>query len=473
MSSDPTRAHIPPQSIESEESVLGAMMLNTDSIDRVLLEVRLKEGDFYRDRHRAVFSAITQLHGRSDPVDVLTVSEELTQRGDLEKAGGKDFVANLASTVAVPGNAQRYAEIVKENALLRRLLAAGQTIQQSVHQRSGLPRNLVEDAEKLLFEVAHDDQASDFRGIDEILDRELARLEQLSAGDTDLTGTASGFRDLDDLTGGFQNGNLIVIAARPAMGKSALIANIAENVAVKHGKPVALFSLEMSEAELAQRFIANRASIPGDRLRSGKVAQKDWPGVLKACNDLHEAPLWIDDSSDISLLELRAKARRLASQERARGGLGVIMVDYLQLMRADDHAQSRVEQVGQISRGLKILARELNVPVIGVSQLSRAPELRKPPVPILSDLRESGQIEQDADLVIFIYRDEYYNEESDRIGEADLVVAKNRNGPTKKITLAFINHYPRFRNLAKREEPIITRRAGETEEVPESLAEGL
>jgi replicative DNA helicase len=475
MSSDPTKAHIPPQSIESEESVLGAMMLNTDSIDRILLEVRLKAEDFYRDRHRAVFGAITAIHERSDPVDVLTVTEEMTQLGTLEDAGGKDFVTSLASTVAVPGNAQRYAEIVKENSLLRRLLRAGQAIQQSVHDRAGLPRELVEAAEKSLFNVAHEELSADFKRISAVLDLELHRLEQLYQGDNRLTGTPSGFRDLDDLTGGFQPGNFVVIAARPAMGKSALIANIAENVALQSGRAVAMFSLEMSEAELAQRFIANRAKLRGDRLRVGDVTKSDWPKVVQAAGELHEIPLYIDDSSDISLLELRAKARRLASQEKTKAGLSLIMVDYLQLMRAEDGIRNRVEQVAQISRGLKILARELQVPVIGVSQLSRAPEIRKPsePIPILSDLRESGQIEQDADLVIFIYRDEYYNNESDRVGEADLIVAKNRNGPTRTIPLAFLRQYPRFADLARREEPFIARRAGETEEIPETLAEGL
>jgi replicative DNA helicase len=473
MSSDPTKAHVPPQSIESEESVLGAMMLNTDSIDRVLLEARLKEEDFYRDRHRAVFGAITALHGRSAPVDVLTVTEELTQRGELDKAGGKDFVTSLASTVAVPGNAQRYAEIVKENSVLRRLLRAAQTIQQSVHERTGRPRELVEDAEKMLFNVAFEDQAADFRRIEEVLDLELKRLEQVVSGDAALTGAPSGLQDLDDLTGGFQPGNLVIIAARPSMGKSALVANMAEHVSLARGRPVALFSLEMSEAELAQRFISVRTKIPMDQLRKGKFAQEKWPTILKAVNELDKAALWIDDSSDLSLLELRAKARRLHSQERASGGLGLIIVDYIQLMRPEDHSRGRVEQVGQISRGLKILARELEVPVIGVSQLSRRAEDRSPPVPILSDLRESGQIEQDADVVIFIYRDEVYNEDTDRPDEADLIVAKNRNGPIKKIPVVFNKENLRFRDKSWREEPFIAKRPGEAEEIPESLVEEL
>jgi replicative DNA helicase len=265
-----------------------------------------------------------------------------------------------------------------------------------VHDRDGEPRELSERAEKLLFDVAHKEQASDFRLLSEILHDEVDRLEKLSTGELELTGTPSGFRDIDAITGGFQPGNLIIVAARPAMGKSALVANIAENVAVKRGMPVAFFSLEMSEVELAQRFIACRARISGDKLRKGQVAQKDWPKVVRACNELEEAPLWFDDSSDLGLLDLRAKARRLHAQTQDIGGLGMVIVDYLQLMRADDPRANRVEQVGQMSRGLKILARELEVPVLAISQLSRAPEQRHPPKPMLSDLRESGCLTGDS-----------------------------------------------------------------------------
>jgi replicative DNA helicase len=355
--------------------------------------------------------------------------------------------------VPVAGNAKQYARIVKQNSLLRRLLTATHTIQRSVHEREAEPQELVERAETLLFKVAHEERASDFRSLADVLEVEIDRLEKLSQGKQDVTGTASGFTDLDNLLGGFQPGNLIVIAARPSMGKSALVCNIAEHVAVKRSLPVAFFSLEMSEAELAHRFIAGRARIPGDRLRRGKVAERDWPRVVRACNELERAPLWLDDSSDLSLLELRAKARRLASSE---GGLGLVIVDYMQLMRPDDPRANRVEQVGQISRGLKILAGELNVPVLGLSQLSRAPEQRPDKRPILSDLRESGNIEQDADVVVFIYRDSVYNEEADE-AEANLIVAKHRNGPTGSVELVFLNQYPKFGNRAAGERPVIER----------------
>jgi replicative DNA helicase len=459
-----TSGVVPPQNLEAEESVLGAMMVSQATIDPVLLDVHLQAEDFYRDRHRAIFGAIVKLHESADPVDVLTVAESLTEHGELEKVGGKDVIASLGARVPSPGSAKHYAEIVKQNSLMRRLDAAAKTIQQSVAQRDGAPSEMVEQAERLLFQVAHTDQAADFREIGEILADEIDKLEALATGKAGVTGVSAGFRDLDSLTGGFQPGNLIILAGRPAMGKSAMVCNIAENVAVKTDKPVALFSLEMSEMELAHRFIASQARIAGDRLRKGRVATRDWPKVVKACNQLESAPLWIDDSSDLGLLELRAKARRLHAQERSRGreGLGMVVVDYLQLMRSDDPRANRVEQVAQFSRGLKILARELNVPVIGISQLSRAPEQRPDKRPILSDLRESGSIEQDADLVGFLYRDEYYNgDESEEPGIAELIISKHRNGPIGTVKLAFLSHYPKFADPAREERPSTQQAPGE------------
>ena len=447
--------HVPPQNIEAEESVLGAMLVAEPTLTRVIDEVKLNSADFYLDKHRAIFEAIHDLYAVSKPVDELSVSEALTQRNKIEEAGGRHYISELAAKVPAAANAKHYAEIVQENSLLRRLLGAGQEIQGWVNERTGEPRELSERAEKLLFEVAHKEQASDFKKLSDILHDEVDRLEKLSTGESELTGTPSGFRDIDALTGGFQPGNLIIVAARPAMGKSALVANIAENVAVKRQLPVAFFSLEMSEVELAQRFIACRARISGDKLRKGQVSQRDWPKVVRACNELEEAPLWFDDSSDLGILDLRAKARRLHAQEQERGGLGLIILDYMQLMRSDDHRANRVEQVGQISRGLKILARELEVPVVAISQLSRAPEQRTPPKPQLSDLRESGQIEQDADVVAFLYREDYYrdpDEEPD--GLADLIIAKHRNGPIGTRKLVFLDRFPKFADHAHQEAPI-------------------
>ncbi len=437
----------PPHNLEAEQSVLGAILLSERSLYALVIEEGLRPEDFYRERHRVTYAAMLALYAANEPIDPLTVTEHLRQAGELDAAGGADAIDELTGAVPLVGNARRYAQIVKENALLRRLLHTTYEIQASVTERRHSPRDLVEQAEKAMLEVAHDDKQQDFRSIDEILHDELDKMQRLSAEGTALTGTPSGFKDLDEITGGFQPGNLIILAARPSMGKSALVTNIAENAAIDHNRAVALFSLEMSETELAQRFVASQGRIFGDKLRKGKVADSEWPKILDATRKLSAAPLYVDDSSDIGILDIRAKARRLHQQ--APGGLGLIIVDYLQLMRPDAGTDSRVEQVGQMSRGLKILARELRVPVIALSQLSRAVEQRHDKKPILSDLRESGQIEQDADLVMFIYRDEYYEkDESEAQGLAEILIAKHRNGGLGDVTLTFRKEYPKFLNYA-------------------------
>jgi replicative DNA helicase len=436
---------LPPQNLEAETSVLGAILLTEQALDGILIDVRLKPEDFYRERHRLIFRAMVRLKEKAEPepIDVVTVSEELERGGELEEAGGAAYVHSLPALVPVAGNARHYAKIVKDQALLRRLLDTSRRIQEEVFTHPGTANELVEKAEADLYKVAHEDRTGDLRSIEDVLHDELDKLEKVSREGIALTGTPSGFKDLDELTGGFQSGNLIVLAARPSMGKSALVTNMAENAAVDHGQPVALFSLEMSETELAQRFIASQAKLNGDDLRKGRVKADRWPKVIKATQKLASAPLYVDDSSDIAVLELRAKVRRL----HARQPLGLVIVDYLQLLRAEDSSVNRVEQVGQMSRGLKILARELNIPVIAVSQLSRAVEARPDKRPMLSDLRESGQVEQDSDLVIFIYRDEYYNRESERPGEADLIISKHRNGPVGSVVLTFLERHPKFANL--------------------------
>jgi replicative DNA helicase len=432
----------PPHNLEAEQSVLGAILLSERAMYPLLIDEDLKPDDFYRQRHAEIYTAMLQLYSASEPIDVLTVSEHLRQAGRLEDVGGQAAIDALAGAVPAAGNARHYARIVRDNALMRRLLTTTYEIQASVMDRRGPPRDLVERAERAVLEVAHDDHRKDFQGIDEVLSVELDKLQKLSREGTALTGTPSGFKDLDEITGGFQPGNLIVIAARPAMGKSALVTNMAENAAVEHGRAVALFSLEMSEAELAQRFIASQARIPGDDLRKGRVPDDRWPKILQASQRLAQAPMWIDDSSDVGLLEVRAKARRLHSQSTE--GLGLVIVDYLQLMQPERGLENRVEQIGHLSRGLKLLARELDVPVVALSQLNRSVETRTDKRPVLSDLRESGSIEQDADLVMFIYRDEYYNADSDRPGEADLIVSKHRNGALGNVILTFQKHYPKF-----------------------------
>jgi replicative DNA helicase len=436
----------PPHSLEAEQSVLGGILLSDRAMYGLVIEEGLKPEDFYRDRHRVIYETMLALYRESEPIDVLTVSEHLRTAGRIEEAGGKAAIDELTGGVPGLGAIRRYAQIVREHALMRRLLSTTYEIQASVLNHQGSPRDLVEQAERAMLEVAHDDRQKDFRTIDEILDDELKKMEKLSREGTSLTGTPSGFRDLDEITGGFQPGNLIVIAARPSMGKSALVTNIAENAAIDHGHPVALFSLEMSETELAQRFVASQGRIKGDELRKGRVPDGKWPKILQASAKLAAAPLFIDDSSDVGIIEIRAKARRLHQQQP----LGLIIIDYLQLMRPDGRVESRVQQVGEMSRGLKILARELNVPVIALSQLSRAVETRGQSIdskrPLLSDLRESGSIEQDADLVAFIFREEYYDKDTERAGIADIIIAKHRNGAIGDVELTFAKEYPKFLN---------------------------
>lgn len=444
-----TQGMAPPHSIEAEESVLGAILLSDKTMYSLVIEEDLSPGDFYRERHALIFESMLALYNESEPVDQITVTEHLRRHGRLEQVGGPEAVDMLASTVPNVANLRHYAQIVRESALMRRLLQTTYEIQASVLDQRDEVRDIVERAQKAVLEVTQDDQGQDFRRIDDVLNVELERLHKLSLDGTTLTGTPSGFRDLDTITGGFQPGNLIVLAARPSMGKSSLVANVAENASIEHGKPVALFSLEMSEAELAQRFIASQARIHGDELRKGRVSADRWSKIVKASQRLAAAPLWIDDSSDIGLLEIRAKARRLHAQHPE--GLGLVIVDYLQLMRADGRSDNRSEQIGQMSRGLKMLARELEVPVIALSQLNRGVEQRTDKRPLLSDLRESGAVEQDADVVIFIYRDEYYHEDSERVGEADLLISKHRNGGLGTVTLTFQPEYPRFMNYAREE----------------------
>ncbi len=444
------RPHLaaPPHNLEAEESVLGAILLSDKPLYQLVIEDDLVPEDFYREQHRVVYAAMREMYDEGEPIDALTVTERLRQAGRLEEAGGESGVAALGGSVPAAGHLRHYAQIVKENALMRRLLTTTHEIQASVLRHEAAPRDLVEQAERAMLEVAHDDRRQDFRRIDDILHVELDKLHRLSVEKTALTGVPAGFKDLDNLTGGFQSGNLVVIAARPSMGKSCLVTNIAENAALDHDRPVALFSLEMSEAELAMRFIASQARVKGEDLSKGR-AEKRWPKIVEATSRLAAAPIYVDDSSDLGILELRAKARRLHSQ--AKSGLGLIIVDYLQLMRTDHRVDNRAEQVAHLSRGLKILARELDVPVIALSQLNRGVEARTDKRPLLSDLRESGAIEQDADLVMFIYRDDYYNEDSETPGQAELIISKHRNGPLGKVDLVFQSEYPRFVTLARRE----------------------
>ena len=436
-------APVPPQNLEAEESVLGAMMISPGAIGAVS-EV-LDASDFYRESHAKIYRAALSLYAKGDPVDAITLVDELEERGDLEGIGGRVRIHELAALVPASANAGHYAQIVREMATLRGLINAGSEISRLGWERPGQAVELVDKAEQVVFDLSQARVTSEFSHIDELLKEGFERITALYEAGADITGVPSGFRDLDRLTSGFQPGNLIIAAARPSMGKSALGLCMAANLAVRHETPVAVFTLEMSKSEVTQRLMCSEAKVESQRLRTGKLAPDDWPRLTAACDKLAKAPIYVDDTGSINMMEIRSKARRLKSRH---ADLGLIIVDYLQLMSSAGNFENRVQEVSQISRSLKILARDLDVPIIALSQLSRAVEQRTDKRPILSDLRESGSIEQDADLVAFIYRDEYYNEESEHQGLAEVILAKHRNGPTDTVKLSFLKRYAKFADLA-------------------------
>ncbi len=437
-------APIPPQNLDAEESVLGAMMLSPGAIGAV--SELLDAGDFYRESHGRIYRAALSLYARGEPVDAITLTDELDRRSELEHVGGQDRVHELAALVPATSNAAHYAKIVREMATLRGLIRAGNDIARLGFDRPGDTVDLVDRAEQIVFELSQQRVSSEFAHIEALLKESFERITALYEAGVDITGTPSGFRDLDRLTSGFQPGNLVIIAARPSMGKSALALCAAANVAVRHEVPVALFTLEMSKAEVTQRLMCSEAKVESQRLRTGKLAVDDWPRLTAACDKLAKAPIYVDDTGSITMMEIRSKLRRLKSQQPS---LGLVIVDYLQLMTSGTSVENRVQEVSQISRSLKVLARDLEVPIVALSQLSRAVEQRHDKRPILSDLRESGSIEQDADLVLFVYRDEYYNpEETDSAGIAELILSKHRNGGTGTEKLAFQKRYARFADLA-------------------------
>jgi replicative DNA helicase len=436
--------NVPPQDLDAEESVLGAMLMSDVAADEVA--AALEPRDFYREAHGTVFRAILQLQARSEPVDVITVTDQLVTMGKLEEVGGRPYVHGLADSVPAAANARRYAEIVRELAQLRRLIAAGTEIAQRGYERSGPVRELIDDAEARIFQVSQQGaDAGQLRAIADLLKEEFELIDRLSADGKDLTGAPSGLRDLDRLTSGFQASNLIILAARPSMGKTSMALGIARHLGVSEGIPVAIFSLEMSHSEITQRLMCAEGHVDSGLLRRGSLRDDDWRRLIEGCDRLNRAPIYIDDSAGIGVMEIRSKARRLKAREP---GLGLIVIDYLQLMSGN--AENRVQEISQISRSLKMLARDLDVPVIALSQLSRAVEARPDKRPMLSDLRESGSIEQDADVVMFIYRDEYYDKENpDNKGLAEVILAKHRNGATGKVDVAFRAKYTLFSDLSR------------------------
>lgn len=439
----------PPYSPEAEESVLGGMLIDGNAVTRAV--EMLNDSMFYREAHRRIFRAMTRLFERGGVVDVITVSEDLKKSGDLESAGGLDYLSRLLDTVPTAANIEHHARIVLGKAVLRRLVEATHEIVRNVHEPGHRTvEQILDRAEELIFRVSESRGRVGFVWIKEVLWPVFEQIERLQDSGTDIPGLETGFRELDRMTTGLQPGDLAIVAARPAMGKTSWVLNVAQSVAIERRIPVAIFSLEMSKEQLVQRFLCAEGRVDAQRLRRGKLVHDEYQRLARAAGLLNAAPIWIDDSATANVLETKAKARRL----KAEANLGLVVIDYIQLMSGSRRTDSRVHEVSEISRGLKAMARELEVPVIALSQLSRAPEQRPDRRPQLSDLRESGSIEQDADLVLFLYRPEYYQGATDKDGnsvegKAELIVAKQRNGPTGMVDLYFHKAYTRFDSVSR------------------------
>jgi len=436
---------VPPHNLDAEVSVLGSMLLSRNAVADIS-EIVGPE-DFYRGAHRTIFEACLDLYNRGEPLDVVTLADDLDRRGSLDDVGGVVGLTAIVQRTPTAANALYYARIVADQALRRRLIDAGTHITHLGYQPEHGVDEAVDAAEQAIFSVAQRGRASDIRPIKPLLLDSFDLLERLSENKTGITGLPTGFVDFDDLTAGLQPGNLVIVAARPAMGKSTLVTNMAAHVTVETRVPVAMFSLEMSAEEVVTRLLSAESRVSLEKLRTGRLEDADWAKISQAMGRLAEAPLYIDDTPGINLMEIRSKCRRI----KQKHGLELVIVDYLQLMQAHRRVENRVQEVSELSRGLKILAKELGIPVIALSQLSRKPEdrARDDRRPQLADLRESGSIEQDADLVAFIYRDEVYDPDSAAKGEAELIVAKHRNGPLKTVRLSFLGHHSRFANMAR------------------------
>ena len=430
----------PPQDVLAEQSVLGGMLLSKDAISEVV-EI-LRERDFYRPAHELIYDAILDLYSRGEPADPVTVSAELTKRGDLTRAGGAPYLHTLISSVPTAANASYYAKIIRERAIMRRLVEAGTKIVQLGYTVEGEVDDAVNQAQAEVHSVTERRAAEDYIQLSELLPAAFDEIEKISSGVVG-EGVKTGFKDLDALTHGFHPGNMIVLAARPAVGKSTLGLDIARYASIHKGDTSVIFSLEMSRSEITMRMLSAEARVPLNNIRSGALSDEEWARMARRMGEISEAPLFIDDSPNLSLMEIRAKARRL----KQRHNLKLIVIDYLQLMTSGKRVENRQQEVSEFSRQLKLLAKELNVPVVAISQLNRSPEQRSDKKPMLSDLRESGSIEQDADVVILLHRDDLYDQQA-RSGEADLIVAKHRNGPTRTITVSAQLHFARFTDMA-------------------------
>jgi replicative DNA helicase len=436
---------VPPQSLDAEQSVLGGVLIEDRAITKVL-DI-LTPQDFYREGHRKVFSAMMELFDKNEPVDFITLTEALKKKGTLEESGGIGYITSLVDNVPTAANIQYYAKIVKEKAILRGLIAASSEIIADSYEAKRDVDELLEKAESKIFEISEHKIKQPFSPIQKLVPETMNIIEHLYHKDLEITGVPTGFKDIDDMTAGLQPSDLIIIAGRPSMGKTALALNIALNAAFKHKVPVAIFSLEMSKEQLVMRMLASEARIELNRIRTGKFMADQWTKLTRAAGILLETNIYIDDSSGLNPLEMRAKARRL----KVEADIGLVVVDYLQLMTGMGRAERRDLEISEISRSLKAMAKELKVPVVALSQLSRAVESRESKRPMLADLRESGAIEQDADVIAFIYRDEVYNPNTNDKGIAEIIIGKQRNGPTGTTRLTFINEHTRFEDHSKRD----------------------
>ena len=436
---------VPPHDIEAEQAILGCMLTDKDAVISAI-EV-LKEESFYREDNRAIFSAILSLYSRNEPVDIITVKAELVEEGNFERVGGLEYLAELPERVPTTANVEKYIKIVDEKATLRSLIQTSNELISLGYDESEDVDNIMDMAEKKVFDLSQKKSAKGYSALKDVLVGSFAELEKLYNQKGNVTGITTGFIDLDNKTAGLHNSDLIIIAARPAMGKSAFAINLATNAAVKAHVPAVIFNLEMSKEQVGNRILCSEAMVDSNKIRTGQIEDEDWMKLATTLGELSEAPIYIDDTPGISIMEIRAKCRKLKLEKN----IGLIVIDYLQLIQGTGKKNaSREQEISEISRSLKILAKELNVPVIALSQLSRTAERRDDKRPMLSDLRESGAIEQDADIVMFLYRDDYYNEDTEKKNVAEVILAKHRGGSTGTVELAWMPSYTKFANLDRR-----------------------
>ena len=434
---------IPPHSVESEQSILGSILLDKEAI--ITVTETIQPEDFYKEAHKIIYECMMKLNNKNEPIDLITLTEELRKQGHLEDVGGISYITSLSTIVPTTSNVKYYSDIVKEKSVLRKLIKVSNDILNLGYDSSIKVEDILEKAEKQIFDISQEKSSEDFQSINSVLMDTYDMIERLYTNKEEITGITSGFEDLNKKINGLQRTDLILIAARPAMGKTAFSLNLVQNAALKGNASVAVFSLEMSKEQLVQRMLSAQSHVELKKIKTGNLDENDWPRIIDAMSVLSNANIYIDDTPGIKISELRSKCRKLKIEK----GLDLILIDYLQLMEGDNNNESRQQEISKISRSLKIIAKELNCPVVALSQLSRAPEQRSDHRPMLSDLRESGAIEQDADIVMFLYRDEYYHPDSERKNIGEVIIAKNRHGETGSVELVWLGEIQKFANKAR------------------------